>query len=71
MIVIANHELYDEICDEKRFTKTVAGALTELRVAIHDGLFTAYTGEHNWDIAHRILVPEFGPLAIKDMFNGQ
>lgn len=71
MIVIASHELYDEICNEKRFTKAVGGALYELREAIHDGLFSAYPGEHNWGVAHRILIPEFGPLAIKDMFNGQ
>lgn len=69
--MIANHELYDEICDEKRFNKDVGGPLTELRAVIHDGLFSAFPGEHNWEIAHRILVPAFGPLAITHMFDGE
>lgn len=69
LIVVSNHELFDEICDEKRFTKVVGGPLIELRLAIHDGLFTAHPGEHAWEIAHRTLVPSFGPLAIRDMFD--
>ena len=69
--MVSNHELFDEICDEKRFTKAVSPALSELRLALHDGLFTAHTGEHAWEVAHRILVPSFGPLAIRDMFDGQ
>ena len=63
-------ELFDELCDEKRFTKHPAGGLNEMRHAIGDGLFTARFGEHNWDVAHRILVPQFGPLAISKMFDG-
>lgn len=70
MIVIADHKLFDEICDENRFIKTVAGSANETRLGIHDGLFTAYASEHNWGVAHRILIPEFGPLAIRDMFDG-
>jgi hypothetical protein len=34
----------------------------------NDGLFTAYHGERGWGIAHRILMPAFGPLRIRDMF---
>lgn len=71
LIVISNHELFDEICDEKRFTKIVGGALTELRQAIHGGLFTAHQGEHAWEVAHRTLMPSFGPLAIREMFDGE
>ena len=44
--------------------------LKELRHALGDGLFTARFGEHNWDVARRILVPVFGPLAISKMFDG-
>lgn len=69
LIVVSNHELFNEICDEKRFTKVVGGPLTELRLAIHDGLFTAHSDEHAWGVAHRTLVPSFGPLAIRDMFD--
>ena len=70
-LVISTYELFDEICDEKRFGKAVTGGLKELRNLAHDGLFTARTDERNWGIAHRILVPAFGPLAIKDMFDGE
>lgn len=59
----------NEICDEKRFTKKVSGALNEIRNAVEDGLFTAHFGEHNWEIAHRTLVPAFGPLSIREMFD--
>lgn len=34
------------------------------------GLFTAHQHEESWAIAHRILIPTFGPLAIKGMFPG-
>ena len=68
--IISNHSLYDELCDEKRFTKVVDRALEELRNGIHDGLFTAHAGEHAWGVAHRILMPAFGPLAIREMFDG-
>ena len=36
---------------------------------MEDGLFTAYPGEHNWDVAHRTLMPAFGPLSIRSMFD--
>lgn len=69
-IFVGSHELLDELCDEKRFCKIVAGPLKEVRNGIHDGLFTAHPGEHNWELAHRILVPAFGPLSIRGMFGG-
>ena len=69
--MVSNYELFNEICDEKRFGKHVGGALIELKSAIHDGLFTAHTDSHAWEVAHRTLVPSFGPLAIRDMFDGQ
>jgi hypothetical protein len=58
------------VCDEKRFCKSISGALEQVRNGVGDGLFTAYHGEHNWAVAHRVLVPAFGPLGIKDMFDG-
>lgn len=36
---------------------------------IDDGLFTAQNWESNWGLAHRILVPAFGPLSIAAMFD--
>ena len=69
-VVINNYELLNEVCDEKRFEKVPAGAQNEVRNLLGDGLFTAFNGEKNWYIAHRILMPKFGPLAIKGMFDG-
>ncbi|KAH7346150.1 P450 family fatty acid hydroxylase [Rhexocercosporidium sp. MPI-PUGE-AT-0058] len=68
-VFISTHELLDEVCDEKRFTKMVFGSLEQIRNGIHDGLFTAYPGEHNWEVAHRVLMPAFGPLSIRSMFD--
>jgi cytochrome P450/NADPH-cytochrome P450 reductase len=69
-IVIASQALMNEVCDEERFSKIVAAALKEVRNGIHDSLFTAYgPEERNWGIAHRVLLPQLGPLAIRNMFS--
>lgn len=60
--------MLNELCDERRFQKKVHQNLNELRDAIHDGLFTAHNDEPNWGIAHRTLVPAFGPLNVAGMF---
>lgn len=67
--VISSHELVDEVCNEERFTKKVSAGLNEIRNGVHDGLFTARYGEENWAVAHRALMPAFGPLAIRGMFD--
>lgn len=69
MYFVSTVELLNEICDEKRFCKTVEGSLKQLRTGVGDGLFTAFHGEPNWDLAHRILVPAFGPIGIQNMFD--
>src|SRR6266700_5827925 len=68
MIVVSSQELVNELCDEKRFDKKVHTALENIRAFAGDGLFTAYTPEPNWTKAHHILMPAFGPAAIRDMF---
>ncbi|KAJ4333808.1 hypothetical protein N0V95_009340 [Ascochyta clinopodiicola] len=68
-IVIGSQALMDEVCNEDRFSKVIAAALKQVRNGVRDGLGTAYGAqESNWGIAHRVLVPHFGPLAIRDMF---
>ena len=59
----------NDICDEKRFGKIVTAGLGEVINLTGDGLFTAHNGEHNWEVAHRVLVPAFGPLNIRSMFD--
>ncbi|EMD00975.1 hypothetical protein BAUCODRAFT_566786 [Baudoinia panamericana UAMH 10762] len=68
-VFISTQKLLNEICDEKRFGKLVSAGLSQLRNGTHDGLFTAQNDETNWHLAHRILVPAFGPLNITAMFD--
>jgi len=68
-IFISSQNLLNELCDEKRFMKIVDGPLAQVRNLAYDGLFTAHPGEHNWEVAHRTLLPAFGPLSIREMFD--
>ena len=70
VVVVNSLELVNETCDEKRFKKKPSGGVKELRHGLGDGLFTAYNEEENWSLAHRTLLPKFGPLAITSMFDG-
>lgn len=63
-----NYAVASELFDEKRFQKAVTGPLEQVRNLTGDGLFTAYQGEPAWQLAHRLLMPAFGPLPIKSMF---
>ncbi|KAK6084421.1 cytochrome P450 [Seiridium cupressi] len=68
LVVTSTFALVDELCNEKRFKKIPDNVLTEVRNGVHDGLFTAYIEGPNWAIAHRILMPAFGPKSIREMF---
>ncbi|KAL7949857.1 cytochrome P450 [Trichoderma barbatum] len=68
-VFVSSHALVNEVCDEKRFQKSLSSVLRVVREGVHDGLFTAHSDEPNWGKAHRILVPAFGPLPIRDMFD--
>ncbi|WP_367301614.1 cytochrome P450, partial [Arthrobacter globiformis] len=70
MIAVSSQELVNEICDETRFGKVLGISLRQVRDFIGDGLFTAETEEPNWQKAHRILMPAFGPKALTQMFAG-
>jgi cytochrome P450/NADPH-cytochrome P450 reductase len=68
-LVLNSHELVADACDENRFDKAIHRSLQEVRDFLHDGLFTAYTEEPNWGKAHRILMPAFSPMAMRDYFD--
>ncbi|TVT39764.1 cytochrome P450, partial [Amycolatopsis rhizosphaerae] len=70
MVVLSSQELVHEVCDQERFEKMLHQPLRQVREFAGDGLFTAETREHNWQIAHRILMPAFGPVALREMFGG-
>ncbi|KAM0326101.1 hypothetical protein ACHAQA_006694 [Verticillium albo-atrum] len=69
IVFVSTHKLVNETCDEKRFRKCINDVLSNVRNGVHDGLFTAEEGEVNWGIAHRVLMPAFGPLSIRGMFD--
>ncbi|WP_166424658.1 cytochrome P450 [Paraglaciecola sp. 20A4] len=68
-LVASSQEIVNELSDTTRFEKKVSGPLLEYRAFAGDGLFTAHSSEPNWGKAHRILLPAFGPLGVRDMFD--
>ncbi|KAI1463492.1 bifunctional P-450:NADPH-P450 reductase [Daldinia caldariorum] len=69
LVWVSTYALLNECCDEKRFGKKINDVLAHLRKGLNDGLFTATSDEPNWGIAHRVLMPAFGPKGIRDMFD--
>lgn len=64
-VFITGAELAEELCDEKRFHKSLPPALVGLREFAGDGLFTAYDEEANWALAHDLLMPAFTKAAMR------
>ncbi|KAI0880913.1 bifunctional P-450:NADPH-P450 reductase [Annulohypoxylon maeteangense] len=69
LVFVNTRELVDQACDEKKFKKVPNNVLQELKAGLGDGLFTAKLEAPNWGIAHRILMPAFGPIGIRNMFD--
>ncbi|KAJ7187242.1 fatty acid hydroxylase [Mycena filopes] len=67
MTCLSTYALGNEVCDDTRFRKGIAGPLREVRNLVGDALFTAWEHEPNWGIAHRLLMPTFGTIALKGM----
>ncbi|KAF4966404.1 hypothetical protein FSARC_5913 [Fusarium sarcochroum] len=68
-VLLGSQKLVNEVSDETRFCKSINSELSEVRNLANDGLFTAREGEENWGVAHRILMPAFGPVSIRGMFD--
>lgn len=64
-VLITGAELAEELCDEKRFHKSLPPALVGLRQFVGDGLFTAHDHEPNWQLAHDLLMPAFTKSAMQ------
>lgn len=67
---LTSQELVAEVCDESRFDKRLHTVLQNVRPLGGDGLFTAETAHPDWGKAHRVLMPVFGPAALRNMFPG-
>ena len=68
LVIVTDHEYVEQICGDPQWSKVVHGSLKPIRAFAGDGLFTAYNSEPNWAKAHRLLMPAFGPMAIRDYF---
>lgn len=68
LLVVSGADLVDELSDETRFRKAIHGPLIQLRPVGGNGLFTVETTDPIWERAHRILIPAFGPQAMRDSF---
>ncbi len=64
IVIVSGADMAAELCDEKRFDKTVRGPLKRLRSIAGDGLFTGDTDDPNWAKAHNILLPSFSQQAM-------
>lgn len=65
--IAGSYKMAKVLCDETRFKKNAHRPIMLLRDMLGDGLFTALDEEESWAIAHRILLPAFGPLSLKKM----
>jgi cytochrome P450/NADPH-cytochrome P450 reductase len=64
--VVSGADLVEEVCDEQRFDKLVAGGLSEVRRdPVNTGLFTSDTDNPLWRRAHNILLPNFSQQAMQ------
>jgi cytochrome P450 / NADPH-cytochrome P450 reductase len=65
-VIVSGHELVNEVCDDARFDKFIAGGLIEMSkgVAGH-GLFTTKTEDPRWQRAHAILMAPFSMQAME------
>ncbi|KAF8606735.1 fatty acid hydroxylase [Ceratobasidium sp. AG-I] len=68
VVFVTTVALAQEALDEKRFHKAIVSHLDQVN-NMGRGIFTAPHGDPKWGVAHRILMPLFGPLSIRAMFN--
>ena len=64
ILIVSGADLVAELCDEKRFDKSVRGPLKRLRLIGGNGLFTGDTDDPDWAKAHNILLPSFSQKAM-------
>ncbi len=66
IVFVQGAALNEELSEEARFGKMLAPAVANLRMFVRDGLFTAYTDEPSWRVAHDLLVPAFTKAAMRN-----
>jgi len=64
-VFVGGAGLAAELCDEARFHKALSPGVAALREFTGDGLFTAYSDEPSWQLAHDLLRPAFTKAAMR------
>jgi cytochrome P450/NADPH-cytochrome P450 reductase len=65
-IIVSGLDLVNEVCDDARFDKFIAGGLVEMsKGAAGHGLFTTSTEDRRWQRAHAILMAPFSMQAME------
>ncbi|MHA7132939.1 bifunctional cytochrome P450/NADPH--P450 reductase [Oerskovia turbata] len=65
-IFASSHALVAQMCSSPLWSKSVHATLEQIRDFAGDGLFTAHNDEPSWSLAHRLLMPAFGAVAMTD-----
>jgi cytochrome P450 / NADPH-cytochrome P450 reductase len=65
-VIVSGQDLVNEVCDDARFDKYIAGGLVELSKGLAGhGLFTSSTDDPLWQRAHSILMAPFSMQAME------
>ena len=65
-VIVSGRELVDEVCEDARFDKFLAGGLIEMSKGVGGhGLFTTRTDDPRWQRAHSILMAPFSMQAME------
>ena len=66
---LSSHRNVDKMLSTGKVVKEAHSFLKELRPAAGDGLFTAENTARHWGMAHRILMPAFGAMNVRNMYD--
>lgn len=66
---LSSHRMVDAMLSSPKVRKCNSLFLEELRLGAGDGLFTARNEEPNWQMAHNILIPAFGAMSVRGMWD--
>lgn len=65
IVVVGAGPAAEEVMDERRFAKSIAGPVGKLRSIAGNGLVTAANSDPEWQVAHNVLMPVFSRSAMR------
>lgn len=65
VVIVGGGSAAEELMDEQRFAKSIAGPITKLRTIVGNGLVTAANSDPEWQVAHNVLLPVFSRSAMR------